>query len=164
MRDEPRVVAGDDHIFVPGWDEDEMVALAKLVERSGATEFEFGAMNLEAKTIAEAQWYASARFQGARIMTGLHTFPSGAIGEMTARMLTGAMCKCGAPVTVSDRQPGCRWRRMGPQWKTGCTADPIRVQGKRGDVAAMHAAFEERYPNRAARRRAERKQRKGESK
>lgn len=154
----------DDRIFVPGWDEDELEALAGLIERSGATEFEFGAMNEDATTIEDAQWYGHARFKGVRVSTRTHTHPSGAIGELTMRMLKGAMCKCGQPVSVSDQTAGCRWRRMGPQWKTGCTADPIHVKAGRGDLGAMRAAFDQRYPdNRAGRRRAARDKRKGES-
>lgn len=137
--------------LVPGWDEDEYEALSRLVDRSGATEFEFGTMNTDAERIEDAEWYAQSKWRGHRIATGTHRHPSGAIGEMTMLMLTGARCKCGEPVTLSDRVPGCRWHRTGPQWIPGCDAPPIHVAAGRGDVDAMRAAYEERYPNRAAR-------------
>jgi hypothetical protein len=64
------------------------------------------------------------------------------------RLLTGAVCKCGQTITLSDDRAGCRWTLQGKRWEPGCGAPPIRVKGERGDMAAIAAAADE-----AARRR-----------
>lgn len=128
--------------------DDVILACADLVGRAGASEFEIGHLHDDVP-VEEAGWYAHAQYQGARIIVDDHRSPTGAALALAERLLSGATCRCGEPVTLSDRQPGCRWRLSGQRWEPGCDAPSVRV--RRGDYVAMVKAMEGPM-NRAARR------------
>lgn len=135
--------------------DDALKACADLVGRAGARNFEIGYAR-EDVPVEDAQWYAHASYQGARIMVQDHRSPSSAAFALAERLLAGAMCRCRKPVTLSDAAPGCRWRLMGPRWEPGCDVESVHVDAQRGDLAAMQAAM--RQPmNRRDRRRAKRR-------
>ncbi len=123
-----------------GLDEDAVIACADLVGRTGATEFQIGYLS----DTAPHQWYAHARYKGARISADDQPGPVEAADALSRRLLTGAQCQhCKGLVTLSnDGAPAysrahlvdgtpwnaeesggassCRWRRMGPKWTMGC--------------------------------------------
>lgn len=132
--------------------EDAVFACAHLVDRAGAQGFELGYLDDDP---TNPRWYAVAKYQGARITTENHQSPTTAVMALAERLLADAMCRCGQPVSLSDATPGCRWRLMGRRWESGCDAEPVTVDGKRGDLAAMQRAM----GNRAARRAADRRNR-----
>lgn len=124
-----------------GVDQDAVVAAADLVGRTGATGFEIGYLHDDVPN-EEAGWYASAQYRGARIIEE-SSGPTEAAEALARRLLTGARCKCGKLVALSDsgavayddvtmadgtkwtvdkaRAAGqCRWRRMGARWQQGC--------------------------------------------
>jgi len=123
------------------FNDDVVVACAELVSRTGATDFEIGYLHEEVP-IEDAAWYAHAQYCGARLTVENHRSPTGAALALAERILRGATCKCRQPVTLSDEQPGCRWKLMGRRWEPGCTAPPIRIDGPRGDIGAMRRAME----------------------
>lgn len=132
--------------------EDVVVACADLVGRAGARDFEIGSIHDDVP-VEEAGWYATAKYQGARIQVQDHRSPSAAALALAERLLRGGMCRCGNPVALADAQPGCRWRLMGKRWEPGCDAPPVHVDAKRGDLDAMQQAMAARRPSRRDRRR-----------
>lgn len=137
--------------------EDAIKACADLVGRAGASGFEIGYMRDDVP-VEDAQWYAFASYQGARIMAQDHRSPSAAALALAERLLSGAMCRCRQPVSLSESVLGCRWQLKGPRWEPGCAIEPVRVDAARGDLAAIQAAL--RQPlNRRDRRRAEKRRR-----
>lgn len=131
---------------------DVFMACADLVGRAGAKSFDFGYMNEEAKTVEDAQWYASAQYKGTRFFVDNHASPTEAAMALAEKIMRGAMCKCGERVTLTDGVPGCRWLLMGKRWEPSCDVEPIRVNGERGDGAAISASAEAVWANRATRR------------
>jgi hypothetical protein len=129
-------------VTVADLNEDMIVACADLAGRAGARGFEIG-YTREDVLPEEAGWYARASYRGAHLDSGEHTSPSAAALTLAERLLSGAMCRCRRPVTLSDRESGCRWRLVGRRWEPGCDAPPIRVRGERGDRAAMERAVTE---------------------
>lgn len=126
----------------PILDQDAVVATADLVGRTGGTEFEIGYLHDDVPT-EEAGWYATAVFRGAKIIEDDHPGPTEAAEALARRLLSGARCKCGALVALSDsgavafdnvtmadgsrwtaeqaqRAGQCRWTRMGARWKRAC--------------------------------------------
>lgn len=131
---------------------DIVVACADLVGRAGARGFEIGYLRDDVPP-DEAGWYAVAEYRGAKIMTDEHRSPTIAAMALSERLLAGAACRCGEPVTLDDGQRGCRWRLMGKRWEPGCDAPPVRVEGsKRGDYGAIAQAMGNRAQRRAAQR------------
>lgn len=122
-------------------DQDVVIACADLVGRSGATEFKIGWLHDDVPP-EEAAWYAQAQYRGARIIAENHRGPIEAMEDLMRQLLTGAQCKCGKLVALSDhgavaygshmadgsfwsvqqaaKAGQCRWRRMGPRWVRGC--------------------------------------------
>lgn len=121
---------------------DRVVAALDLVRRTGASELQFGYLH-EDVPVDEADWWAHAQYQGARIMVEEHIGPEEALEALAQRLLTGAKCAhCGGLVALSDKGawawPGlmadgtswsedeirragqCRWRRVGSEWVRGC--------------------------------------------
>lgn len=120
--------------------DDAVIACADLVGRAGASGFEIGYIRDDVPA-EEAGWYAVAFYQGARIQTDEHQSPTLAAMALSERLLSGASYRCGQPVTMSDRKPGCRWRLVGQAWEPGCNAAPVKVSGQRGNYAAMNRAM-----------------------
>jgi hypothetical protein len=131
--------------------DDVVLACADLVDRAGAASFEIGYLHDDVP-IEQAGWYAHAQYRGARITAEDQPSPTGAALALAERLLRGATCRCGAPVTLSDSAGGCRWRLVGQRWEPGCDADPLPYKGVRGDHAAMERALAGRAMNRAERR------------
>lgn len=151
-------------------DEAMVIACADLVGRAGAKHFEIGYLDDDVPA-DQARWWAKAQYRGARLQADEHASPSEAAHALAVRILTGAACKCGSPVSLTPEQEGCHWRLTqpeGPQsarWESGCDAPAIDIEaGERGDVAAMHQRMQERAPamNREQRRAFERAQRRGQ--
>lgn len=138
--------------------EDIVIATVNLVDRCGASGFDLGYLH-EDVPVAEAGWWAVAHYQGTRIMVDDHRSPSGAALALAERLLTGAACRCGEYVSLSDTQRGCRWRLIGQTWTPGCDAPPVQVDATRGDYAAIQEAMHSTM-NRAERRKADRKKKK----
>jgi hypothetical protein len=100
-----------------GLDEDAVIACVDLAARTGAAQFEIGF----ASDDAPHQWYASARYRGARIMVKDQPGPVEAADAMARRLLDGARCThCKRTVVLSGTGLVCRWRRMGDRWERGC--------------------------------------------
>lgn len=135
--------------------DDIVIACAKLVGRAGASGFEIGFMR-DNVPVDEAGWYAVAFYQGTRITVDEQRSPTGAALALAERLLSGATCRCLQLVTLSDGQPGCRWRLVGDEWKPGCDAPPIAIDGPPGDYAAIERAL---HGNRAQRRAEKRRSR-----
>jgi hypothetical protein len=125
----------------PNVHDDVVVATADLVARAGARVFELGHTGDDDSPAGSVTWHASAIYQGARLMEQGHASPSAACLALAERLLTGGICRCRRPVTLSDTRPGCRWRLVGQRWEPGCDAPPVPVRGRRGDVAAMRRAL-----------------------
>jgi hypothetical protein len=118
--------------------QDAVVAAADLVNRAGARQFEIGYLNDEddpAFATAGPQWWAHAQYSGTRIIVEGFDRPDQAAEALAQKLLTGAKCRCGKLVALSDggalftsgqmadgstwtpeqaRAAGqCRWRRAG---------------------------------------------------
>ena len=119
---------------------DTVVACADLVGRAGASGFEIGYLHDDVP-VEEAGWYATASYQGARIMAEDHRSPGGAAMALAERLLIGATCRCRQPVALSDVAAGCRWELVGQRWEPGCDAPSVHVKARRGDHAAMRRAL-----------------------
>lgn len=138
--------------------DDIVLACADLVGRAGAAGFELawtcphGPDAADDHTCPHITWSATAAYQGALVFTDRHPDPTTAALALAHRLLKGAACRCGQPVSLSEHTAGCRWRLMGARWEPGCDAPPVRVQGHRGDHAAMRRALAETTANRAERR------------
>lgn len=134
-------------------DEDAVIAAVDLVGRTGATELEFGHLHDDVP-VAEADWYASAKYRGARVTVEHETHPVRALEGLARRLLDGGKCiHCGRLVTLFDegvtlypgasytdgsgapseaevrRTGGCRWRRVGRRWERGCERDGRNPRG-----------------------------------
>lgn len=137
-------------------DEDAVVAAVDLVGRAGAREFEIGYLNDEeddAFAVDGPQWYAHAQYRGARIIEEGHAGPTEAAEGLARQLLTGAKCRCGRLVALSDHGAvftsgqmadgstwtpeqaqaagQCRWTRFGRRWEPACAAPSIKVKGPR---------------------------------
>jgi hypothetical protein len=125
-------------------DDDALVATVDLVGRTGARGLQFGYLNDDVP-IDQADWWAHAEYKGTRISVEHHAGPLEALDALARRLLTGARCKCGKLVALSDQGAvafnchlvdgtrwtseqaaaagQCRWRRLGPKWERGCASD-----------------------------------------
>lgn len=118
-----------------------VVACADLVGRCGAKSYEIGYVHDVPSE--EAGWWASAEFQGAKILVEDHRSPSAAATALARRLLLNAGCRCGQTATTTPGADGCLWTLVGKKWLPGCRAEPVRVRGYRGDLAAMRSALVE---------------------
>lgn len=130
--------------------EDAVIAAVDLAGRAGARDITFGFLHEDRPD--NPGWYLHVTYQGARVMTGEHRTATAAAMDLAERLLTGAACRCGLPVALSDGVEGCRWRLVGQRWEPSCDAPAIRVEGKHGDHAAMRRAMAATPGNRAERR------------
>jgi hypothetical protein len=130
-----------EHTGTPG--ADAVKACADLVSRTGAKSFECGYLHDDVPS-AEAGWYATAVYKGAKLTEQDKASPAEACDALAARLLTGAQCQhCKGLVALSDagafayssatlatgerwdaedaaRSPQCRWTRTGGRWERGC--------------------------------------------
>lgn len=108
------------------FNDDIVIACVDLVGRTGAKGFEIGHDEGD-----PARWHAFAMYRGARVMSADHASPTAAALGLAERLLRGAQCRCGKPVTLSDARAlagtleGCRWRLLGKRWEPGCDAPPL---------------------------------------
>jgi hypothetical protein len=132
-------------------DQDALHATIDLVGRTGATQLQFGYLHDDVP-VHQADWWAHAQYRGARIAVEHHAGPIEALEALARRLLTGAKCKCGKLVALSDTEAvafegrlldgttwtpqqaaaagQCRWHRNGPRWTRGCelsAAQPNRA-------------------------------------
>lgn len=137
---------------LPAGARDAVLAAADLVSRSGATGFDVGFLHDDVP-ISQAGWWATARYQGARICVEDQPGPVEAMEALALRILTGARCRCGRLVALSDlgavigtgqvmadgkpwtpelaaAAGQCRWRRRGARWIRGCEGTPPGKPGK----------------------------------
>jgi hypothetical protein len=122
-------------------DRDELNAGVELVGRTGARELEIGFAD-DAEPAVD--WWASAKYRGARIDVEHYPTPAAAVHALAQRLLTGAQCNhCRGLIALSDEgalflpgmvmadgstftleeatsRPQCRWRRVGRTWRRGC--------------------------------------------
>lgn len=117
-------------------DEDALVAAVDLVGRSGATEFQIGYLH-DGVPVAEAGWWAHARYRGARIVVEDFPDPVAAAEALARQLLTGAYCThCGGETVLSGDGTSpiqCRYRRVGKRWVRGCEgAGRPGARGRRG--------------------------------
>lgn len=135
-------------------DIDAVVAVADLVGRSGATNFEIGWLNDEDDpTYAErgAEWWCKAQYQGKRLFVEGFARPDDAATALAVELLRGAKCRCGRLVRLAGEGAAfahldvemadgtrwtaqeaakagqCEWKRAGQKWEPSCDAPPIRM-------------------------------------
>jgi hypothetical protein len=140
------------------FDQDALLAAVDLVGRTGAHDFEVGWLNDEddpAYAERGPEWWAKAKYEGRRIDVEGFARPDVAAHALAVRLLTGAKCRCGRLVALSDdgataypdvemadgtrwtaeeaRAAGqCRWRRNGAKWEPSCpNPGPNRAQRRR---------------------------------
>lgn len=134
------------------FDVDAVIAAADLAGRAGGSDFQVGYLNDEddpAYAVVGPQWYAYVQYRGARLTSEGHPGPAEAADGLARKMLTGARCRCGSLVALSDfgaefvagtmvdgstwtpeeaaKAGQCRWTRMGERWEPGCDAPPIKM-------------------------------------
>lgn len=133
--------------------EAEVIACADLVGRAGAREFEIGYLHDDVPA-DQAAWWASAKFRGARIQVDNHHNPASAAHALAVKILTGARCRCGKLVALSDAGATiyqdatmadgskwtaeqasaagqCRWRLIDQSWEPSC---PVPADRRRGPL------------------------------
>lgn len=120
----------------PEFKVDAVLAVADLVARTGATQFEIGYQHDETDPEYEqvgSQWYASAYYRGARVTMDEQPTPEHAADGLAHRLLDGGTCQhCREKTTTKDTPTGvylrfgrskkarCVWWRDGTTWKRGC--------------------------------------------
>lgn len=104
------------------FDEDALAAAVDLIARTGARDSEFGFANENARTVEDADWYATASYRGAKVMTEHHRGPVEAAEALARRLMEGGTCtNCGRIITLTKRKgKTCRWTRTGARWERGC--------------------------------------------
>lgn len=129
----------------PSPSDERLAAAVLLIGHTGATTFEAGYLHDDVPT-AEASWWATATYRGAKISVEKQAGPIEAAEALALRLLTGARCRwCGGISTVSPdgaiAYPGstltdgsklpesreglealgqCLWGRVGARWEPGC--------------------------------------------
>lgn len=142
----------------------EVVACVDLMQRLGSNSFEIAWAcphtpdEEDGHDCGYVVWHAIAKFKGSRA-TGKGTDPAGACHNLVKKCLTGGKCKCGKPSTITTKANHCLWARDGKRWESSCDAEPIHVQGQRGDITAMESAYSKARGN-GPRNRRERRRKK----
>jgi hypothetical protein len=116
----------------PEWQE-ALADAIKMVGRTGATSIEIGYLNEEAATMADAEWWAKAKYKGAVITTQeTHPDPLLAVLELQSRVTKDAACaQCGRRIDWGGRRRRfCWWSMQNGRWEPGCQAtSPTSNQG-----------------------------------
>lgn len=137
----------DDGLPMTETDRTHLTACADLVGRTGARQFQIGHLDDDP---ASSTWYAHAMYRGARIGVEAQSGPGAAARALAGKLLTGAKCRCGRLVALSDagavaygggmadgstftvaeaRAAGqCRWRLVGERWEPSCPVPAGRKQ------------------------------------
>jgi hypothetical protein len=122
---------------------DVVIACVDLIGRTGAKEFTFGYLHDDVPA-EQADWWAAASYQGARIQVEHHKSPDAATQALAQRLLTGAKCThCHGLIALSDEgamfyegaalvdgskftreeaetRRQCRYRLVRNRWVRGC--------------------------------------------
>lgn len=111
---------------------DAINAAADLVARAGGKKFELGHLEDDVP-IHEARWWASAVFNGAKVIIDEQPAPALACELLARKLLDGGMCThCRRVVRIrpdgyvepawnlGKGSKACGWQRVGPTWKRGC--------------------------------------------
>lgn len=94
-------------------------------------------------------WFAQVMYRGQRIVVEGFPRPRDAALAMARRMLQGATCRCGSPVTLVDTVGACRWRLDADRWVPGCDAmSMVAPADAHGDWVALSAALPKPAPPR----------------
>lgn len=130
-------------------EKERIFAAIDLVKRGGAKDLEVGYLHDNVPS-EEADWWAKAGYQGARIGVEGHKGPLEALEALAQKILTGAKCgHCGGlvalskhgaffpssdpdePVLLADgtewtlreaaQTEQCLWQREGTRWIRGCS-------------------------------------------
>jgi hypothetical protein len=133
--------------------DDLVLAATDLVGRAGARSFEIGWECPHGDDAPEdhncpgVRWYAQAEYRNDTIREEGAPTPGAAAEWLARRLLTGARCRCGRLVAMSDqgatvfddvrmadgsrwtaaeaaKAGQCRWVRRGPRWVPGCPGVP----------------------------------------
>lgn len=122
-----------------------MLAAANLAERAGATAFDIGHSDPD---VGPVSWHAIAEYgPGKGIQVDGLPDPVAAAMALARRLLTGAKCKCGGLVALSEAgayappahatmldgsdprtlwdAEHCLWILQGARWEPGCDAPPL---------------------------------------
>lgn len=133
-------------------DENAIIATADLAERSGARQFEVGYLH-DGVPVRKAAWFASAQYAGTRLIVENRRGPVQACRSLANKILTGAKCKCGKLVALSDAGAiaydksthvggtqwtveeaaaagQCRWTLIGRRWEPSCDAPPMEIASR----------------------------------
>jgi hypothetical protein len=127
--------------------DDAATAAIDLIGRTGARQLEIGYLH-DTPRSEDADWWAAAKYRGARVNVEHHTGPSPALEALAVRLLTGAQCThCRGLITLTGdgawfypgatrpdgsvltlgevaAQPQCHWTRSGTRWNAGCRTAP----------------------------------------
>lgn len=101
-----------------------VIAAADLCGRSGAKQFEIGYLHDDVP-MAEAGWYATALYNGAKVIGEGHG-PEQAADALARKILHGGLClDCGGKINVHPRQGHwsgreCVQKRHRDRWVKGC--------------------------------------------
>jgi len=138
-----------------------ILACADLMGRVGATAFEFGWECPHSPDVDDGHncpdvvYNVHAQWKGTRRMF-TDPNPSRAAMLLAVDILQGSVCRCGKPVALNgggERLDGCLWSIKGNRWEPSCDAPSIEVEGPRGDLDGMKAAWDAAHqPNRQQRR------------
>lgn len=129
--------------YIPSADDENAIkALADLAGRCGGRELQIGWLHDDVP-VDQMAWYAHIQFRGARLTVDNQPGPAHACRGLAERILTGARCRCGKLVALSDdgamAYPSatlidgtkwtrdqaaaagqCRWRLIGARWEPSC--------------------------------------------
>lgn len=111
-------------------DHDAIRAAVDLVGRTGARRLEFGSVDDSNRS----DWWASALYQGTKIIVEGQSGPAAALEALARRVLTGGRCgACHGLIILADTAAEsrraaanrlytwqCHWYRDGSRWKRGC--------------------------------------------
>lgn len=118
---------------------DRAVAAVDVIGRTGAIECQVGYLD-----DAGADWYAHARWNGARISVEHQDNAEDALDALAIRLLLGGTCRCGRRVKLVGRETprACTWSRVGPRWEPGCDAEGADLPSSaRGDLSQAAAGL-----------------------
>lgn len=126
----------DDSFDMSPDNRDRMLAASNAIGRSGAKELEIGHLE-DGVPVALARWYATARYQGAKVSADEHSSPIAAVEDLLRRILVGGGCvKCQRPITLPDQADAgspdrCTWVRHDDMWVPGCVEDVVEYIAER---------------------------------
>lgn len=105
------------------FDHDRLAAAVEVIGRAAANDLELGWTSDDGPHPGE--WYATARWRGAKVIVEDHHGPDDAAEALAFRILEGGQCvHCGRLIAVPGytyaQHAPCRWTRQGAHWIRGC--------------------------------------------